>query len=128
VCSSDLEEQGVQCEFALDDIYWEGGTSDAAAEVISPQPFVLRPNYPNPFNPSTTIGFSLLESADVRLEIYNLQGRKLKTLISARLGAGDHSTVWDGSDSAQRSLASGVYFYKLETGTGSGLGKCLLLK
>ncbi|MFO8145151.1 MAG: FlgD immunoglobulin-like domain containing protein [Candidatus Syntrophosphaera sp.] len=123
-----LEEQGTQCEFALDDIYWEGGTSDASEEVTVPRPFELRPNYPNPFNPSTNIGFSLKEAADVRLEIFDLQGRKVKTLISGRMGPGEHSTVWDGTDSANRSVASGVYFYKLETGRGAELQKCVLLK
>lgn len=123
-----LEEQGVQCQFALDDIYWAGGSSDGTEDVAAPRPFELRPNYPNPFNPLTNIAFELKEASDVRLEIFNVQGRKVKTLISWQLASGSHSVVWDGTDSGNKPVASGVYFYRLETGKGAAIKKCVLLK
>ncbi|MBW6513205.1 MAG: family 16 glycosylhydrolase [Candidatus Syntrophosphaera sp.] len=123
-----LEEQGVQCEFALDDIYWEGGTTNLSDQVAPPRPFELRQNYPNPFNPSTSIGFVLWESSNVYLQVYNTRGQKVKALLSERLGPGEFEVVWDGTDSEHRPVPTGFYFYKLETGQGSELRKCLLLK
>ncbi|MDZ4182392.1 MAG: T9SS type A sorting domain-containing protein, partial [Candidatus Cloacimonadaceae bacterium] len=123
-----LEENGAQCAFALDDIYWEGGTSDADDHVTLPPSFELKQNYPNPFNPVTNISFTLKEASQIRLEIYNIRGNKVKTLISAMMSPGDHSIIWDGTDSDSRALSSGIYFYKLETNQGSDLKKCILLK
>ena len=123
-----LEEQGAQCTFALDDIYWAGGVSGVDEGVTEVKPFELQPNYPNPFNPHTTIGFALKEASDVRLEIYNILGQKVKTLLSERMQPGEHSTVWDGTDAGNRPLASGIYFYNLSTNQGSTYKKCILLK
>lgn len=123
-----LEEQGVQCEFALDDIYWAGGGSDVSEELLQPAPFELLRNHPNPFNPTTSFGFELREASEVRLEIYDARGRKVKTLVSDRFAAGDFSVVWDGTDSNHRPLPSGLYLYQLTTDKGSDLKKCVLLK
>jgi beta-glucanase (GH16 family) len=86
-----LEEQGTQCQFALDDIYWSGGSTPVEDAVIVPASFELRGNYPNPFNPSTIISFSLKEASEVSLDIYNLQGQKVATLASGSYGAGEHN-------------------------------------
>ena len=86
--------------------------------------FVLKPdyklqNYPNPFNPSTTISFSVTQNSDfVNLEIYNLRGQKIKTLDSSNSFAATskkltHSIVWNGIDSNNIPVSSGIYFYKL---------------
>lgn len=123
-----LEEQGTQCQFGLDDIYWSGGTTAAGEETQALKAFELHRNYPNPFNPETNVGFNLKQASHVRLQIYNLRGQKVKTLMSGWKAAGDHSTVWDGTDSDNQPVGSGVYFYKLETQTGMELKKCLLLK
>ena len=77
--------------------------------------FVLKHNYPNPFNPSTTIVFGLPEASDVTLEIYNSIGRKVATVINKRMDAGYHNFIWDAS-----SVASGVYFYRMTAQAGSG--------
>lgn len=74
-----------------------------------PETFVLKHNYPNPFNPSTTIVFGLPEAADVTLEIYNAIGRKVATIINERMDAGYHDFIWDASG-----VASGVYFYRMK--------------
>jgi len=75
-----------------------------------PTEFSLSQNYPNPFNPTTKINFSLPSAADVKLEIYNIMGQKVTTLIDGKREAGEHVVQWDGSD-----VASGIYFYRLET-------------
>ena len=72
-------------------------------------------NYPNPFNPETTIAFSLTQSsAFVKLEVYNIKGQKVKQLVSNQLSAGQHSVVWDGKDANDKSVASGIYLFNLK--------------
>ncbi|RMH89545.1 MAG: T9SS C-terminal target domain-containing protein, partial [Calditrichaeota bacterium] len=79
-----------------------------------PERFFLSQNFPNPFNPTTTIPFGLPEEARVSLEIFNLLGQKVRTLLSReRLAAGYHRVVWDGLSDAGQRVASGIYFYRL---------------
>ena len=85
-------------------------------------------NYPNPFNPETTIRYSLKESGPVTLEIYNLKGQMIRRLENSVKSAGEHSMVWDGKDANGRDLGSGVYFYKLNCGTYSSSKKMIMLK
>ena len=80
-------------------------------------------NYPNPFNPTTEIHFSLPSAANVRLDIYNIVGQKVATLADGAFGAGDHNVTWDASG-----YASGVYFYRLTTDDFAVTRKMLLLK
>ena len=82
-----------------------------------PSAFVLLQNYPNPFNPSTTIGFSVSQSGSALLEIYDLTGRHVRTLLSGDVAAGNHSVQWDGRDERGSSVGSGVYFYRLRLGS-----------
>ncbi len=88
-----------------------------------PEAFRLAQNYPNPFNPSTIINFSLGARSGVKLEIFNILGQKLVTLIDKELPAGEHNVIWDG-----HAAASGVYFYRLKTEAGSQTRKMVLLK
>jgi len=87
-------------------------------------------NYPNPFNPTTTISFSLTtentESAE--LIIYNLKGQKVKQLVNSQLSAGQHSVVWNGDDDNNKPVSSGMYLYKLKNGTYSSTKKMILIK
>jgi len=85
-------------------------------------------NYPNPFNPNTKISFDLVEDAEVRLQIYNTKGQLVRTLIRSTLEAGYHSAIWNGTDDKNKAVASGLYFYKMQTGSYTSTGKCLLLK
>ncbi len=94
---------------------------DHAAPVANT--FTLYENYPNPFNPSTTIKFSLEEYSGVKLIIYDVMGRELQILINQPLKAGDHSVSFDGSK-----LSSGIYFYVLTSGSQSISKKMILLK
>jgi hypothetical protein len=93
-----------------------------------PSEFILSQNYPNPFNPTTKIEFSLAKSGFVTLQIYDLLGRKVKTLVSEELTSGYKSVVWDGKNDAGDEVASGVYFYQLKVGDFSEPKKMLLLK
>ena len=89
---------------------------------------ILR-NYPNPFNPSTTISFSLPEDGDVELSIYNIKGQKVKQLVSDQFIAGQHSVAWNGTDGNNQPVSSGIYFYQLIVdGKIISKNKCLLLK
>jgi flagellar hook assembly protein FlgD len=88
----------------------------------------LTGNYPNPFNPTTQINFSLAEAGDVELSIYNVRGQKVRTLVKEELPAMDHSILWNGTDDNDQSVSSGVYFYKLKTGDYRSTKKMLLIK
>ncbi|HPA24833.1 MAG TPA: T9SS type A sorting domain-containing protein, partial [Candidatus Cloacimonas sp.] len=85
-------------------------------------------NYPNPFNPETTISFEIPESGIVSLQIYNLKGQLIRTLINDFLPTGKQSLVWNGTDNENKPVASGVYLYKIKAGKNSTTAKMLLLK
>jgi hypothetical protein len=84
-------------------------------------------NYPNPFNPETRINFELDEDAEVTLEIYNMKGQKIITLVNDNLTAGYYSETWRGKDDKGSQVASGVYLYKLTTSTGDNLTKKMIM-
>ena len=86
-------------------------------------------NYPNPFNPITTIEFNLNESGFVQVEIFNVKGQLVNSLININKDTGYHSVVWDGSDQYGNQISSGLYLYKLKAnGNVLSTNKCLLLK
>lgn len=94
-----------------------------------PKQLVLEQNYPNPVsgaNSGTRIAFQLPASSRVRLDIYDIAGRRVRTLVNANMGAGARSAFWDGRDDAGRRVASGVYLYRLEA-TGKVLAKRLVI-
>lgn len=85
-------------------------------------------NFPNPFNPSTTISFTLPNAGHATLDVYDLLGRHVVTLFDESVSAGEHLVVWDGKDRYGASVASGIYFYRLTTEVSSISKKMLLLK
>jgi hypothetical protein len=93
-----------------------------------PTEFALSQNYPNPFNQGTKIEFTLSKSGFVTLQIYDLLGRKVRTLVSENLSSGYKSVFWDGKNDDGKDVASGVYFYQLRVGDFSEPKKMLLLK
>ena len=93
-----------------------------------PEKFVLYQNYPNPFNPSTKIEFSLSERARVRLEIYDITGRRVKRLLDEELPSGHWSIVWEGEDDKGTKVASGVYFYRLIASQYTQTRKMVIIK
>ena len=95
----------------------------------TPSAFALLQNYPNPFNPSTTISFSVSQSGSAMLEIYDLTGGHVRTLLSGEVGPGNHSVQWDGRDERGTSVGSGVYFYRLRLGSNlESLRKMILMR
>ncbi len=94
----------------------------------SPCEYVLDNNFPNPFNPSTTIHYYIPKSGNVKIEIFNTMGQLVKTLIDSYLEKGNYETVWDGKDISQREASSGVYFYRLSSGDFSRTKKMILLR
>lgn len=86
-------------------------------------------NYPNPFNPSTTIEFSIKEDSKVDLSIFNVNGQKIKTLTSSEFTKGSHSIIWRGDNESGKLVGSGIYYYKLNVNDKTEIvKKCLLLK
>lgn len=107
-----------------------GSWSDLRSFKISALPgqFSLDQNFPNPFNPTTTINFSLPRESDVTLEVINILGERTRVIVSDRLPAGNHSITWDGRDENSRMAASGIYFYRLRTEQYEKTRKMVLLK
>lgn len=98
------------------------------AEATLPEEFSLFQNYPNPFNPVTQIVFSLPENVFVKLEVFNLLGQKIQTLINQEMPAGVHQVEWNCSSRDGERLSSGIYLYRIEAGSYVETKKMLLLK
>lgn len=88
----------------------------------------LSQNYPNPFNPKTCIEFSLSKACNVKIDIYNICGQKIKTLADQYFREGHNVVDWDGKDDSKNEVASGIYFYKLSAGELSQTKKMILLR
>ncbi len=121
------ENQTTTVDFAL---YQDTGTNDN----ITPPFTEFLGNYPNPFNPSTTISFSVPVESNIELSIYNIKGQKVKTLecinrVNAKATESLHHITWNGTDENNQPVSSGIYFYKLNVnGKTEAVKKCLLLK
>ena len=83
-----------------------------------PERFTLGQNYPNPFNPSTIIPYQLPSAAHVRLEVFNLLGQRIATLVDGEQPAGFHSARWDGTDATGWAVGAGIYLYRLQQRLG----------
>ena len=95
---------------------------------IKPSEFALYQNQPNPFNPTTEISFNLPVMSNVRLDVYNITGQKVTTLVDGPMQPGPHSVTWNGMSDSGEPVASGIYFYRIEAGNHSENRKMLLLK
>ena len=92
-----------------------------------PARFALGPNYPNPFNPSTIIPYQLAASSQVRLEVFNLLGQRITTLVDGERAAGFHTATWHATDGAGRAVGAGVYIYRMTVGAESQTGRMVLI-
>ena len=92
-----------------------------------PEGFALGPNYPNPFNPSTIIPYQLAASSAVRLEVFNLLGQRIATLVDGERPAGFHTATWHATDAAGRAVGAGVYIYRMTVGAASQTGRMVLI-
>ncbi|MDD4224546.1 MAG: choice-of-anchor J domain-containing protein, partial [Candidatus Cloacimonetes bacterium] len=125
---------GIQCLsndafiFFVDDVLVNGGGSandDPGVPVVATE---LHGNFPNPFNPQTTIRYSVKEATPVTIEIYNVKGQVVKTLVSEAKASGHYTATWNGRDNNNQPVSSGVYFYKMRAGKYSNTKKMILMK
>ena len=124
---------GIQCVssdafiFLVDDVTVMGGTAieDPGVPVVATE---LHGNFPNPFNPETTIRYSVKEATPVSIDIYNVKGQLVKTLVNENKASGHYSVTWNGRDNNNLPVSSGVYFYKMFAGKYSSTRKMILMK
>ncbi|MCF7814065.1 MAG: T9SS type A sorting domain-containing protein [Candidatus Cloacimonetes bacterium] len=93
-----------------------------------PTEYCLKANYPNPFNPTTTISFDLPANTNATLQVHNVKGQLIKTLLSGNYTAGSHQFTWNGDDANGKPVSSGIYFYKLKTNEFTDMKRMILLK
>ena len=106
-------------QFALEDA--------ATAAGAQPTHFSLGPSYPNPFNPATIIPYALAKTARVRLEVFNVLGQRVVTLVDAEQAAGSYAVRWNAQDGLGQGVASGVYIYRLVVGEAAATGRMVLI-
>jgi len=106
----------------------EVNSIEDTVELINSIPIQYLRNSPNPFNPETTISFELNEAGLTKIEIFNVKGQKVNTVLDKLLPIGSHNTVWNGLDDKDRTLSNGVYFYKISVDGNQRINKMLLLK
>jgi len=123
-------ERGKMVQHAMSGIwiYDIDVTLSEADEVIEPNKTGLLSNYPNPFNPSTTIEFMLEKEGMVGLDIYNVKGQKVRALGGGHYARGQHKMVWDGRDDSGAAVSSGVYLYRLNAGGVVSVKKMVMVK
>jgi len=99
-------------------------------DLANPSQFSLKQNHPNPFNPQTTISFQLNNTSplEVRLLIYDLLGKNIKTLVNNKLSAGSYQVKWDGLNSNGKQVISGIYYYELQVGNQKLVKKMSLVR
>lgn len=113
----------------IDDLKIVASTGAAAQTEIPVNKSALIGNYPNPFNPETTINFILsAETSQVNLDVYNIRGQFVTSLLNEELTPGYHDISWNGKDTHGRSVSSGIYFYKLKTSSYENTKKMILMK
>jgi aminopeptidase N len=121
-------EMRANTEYILREFFGEPYNPSSGAGEIAADRVRLMQNAPNPFIGATRIAFSLPQADNVRLSVYDVRGREIKTLADGRLDAGPYSLSWDGTDAGGRSVASGIYYYRLVTGADVMARKMVLLR
>ena len=96
--------------------------------IAVPENVELNGNFPNPFNPNTTIKFGLPENGHVQLTIYSMNGQKVRTLLDGQVSKGYHQLVWNGTNESGQPVSGGLYIYELKTENKRILKKMLLVK
>jgi hypothetical protein len=125
-------QAGITYEYMLESVSYAGvRVQEKVIEILVPMPteYATLGNYPNPFNPTTQIGFRLPESSDVSILIYGIQGNLVRELaLNQSFDAGDHFVAWDATDNNGQPVASGMYVYLFTAGKYNKTEKMLLLK
>ncbi|MCJ7576934.1 MAG: T9SS type A sorting domain-containing protein, partial [candidate division Zixibacteria bacterium] len=126
------KDDGKNLDFGGWDLYYDfhdwTDVEEETAEEKLPAEFSLSNNYPNPFNPETKIGYFIPKACQVNLEVFNILGQRVRTLIDEVQTKGKKEVTWDGKGESGNEVASGVYFYKLETENFSQTKKMVLMK
>ena len=117
-----------QLDFSERRNFYQISLIESSAEIKPPSVTMLEGNFPNPFNPTTTINYSLAESGAVRLQIFNIRGQLVKSIVDEFQDAGFYAVEWHGTDIRGLEVASGIYFYRLETSAGRDVRRMVLLK
>ena len=112
----------------IDDMCIIASTDSSAGNNLPPAKTQLYQNFPNPFNPSTCIQYSLASDSVVDLSIYNIKGQKVRTIVNEKQLAGEKEYFWHGKDDSQKTVTSGIYFYTLDTTEYTETEKMILLK
>ena len=127
----DQVEAGLRYYYKLEDVSVYGTRTmhgPVVAEVRLPKTFTLELNYPNPFNPETTIKFQVPERVHVYIGIFNILGQEVKVLFDKEVAAGYHSVKWNGQDNYNDFVTSGIYYYRIQTESYTALKKMIFLK
>jgi hypothetical protein len=125
-----LEVNGASCQFALDDIYWSGGGELMKVSTTNSllEEFVLKDNYPNPFNPVTTLRYEIAVNTNVKITIYDMMGRLVKILTDKMEMAGYKSIKWNGTNDRNEPVSAGLYLYTIQAGDYRKTRKMVLIK
>jgi hypothetical protein len=103
-------------------------TDDGNGEIVPEVYQFTINNFPNPFNPETTLAFTIPTEGHVRIDVYNIRGQRVRTVVNEHLSIGHHTAIWNGKDEIGRDVSSGVYLYRIRTVDNTATGKMLLLK
>ena len=112
----------------INEITFGNVSVEEMVEFISQIPIKFLKNYPNPFNPTTKIAFEIGESGKTKVEVFNVKGQKIKTLLNEKMEIGKHSVMWNGNDSNNKRVSSGMYFYKVTVNGNQKTNKMIMLK
>jgi hypothetical protein len=109
-------------------ITFDAGWALGIDDDLLPEVFALHQNYPNPFNPVTTIRFDVPEESHIRLDVYNILGQRVQTLVNGNMQPGFHVIRWNGTNDTGTPLASGMYIYRIHSSKFTAVKKLVLMK
>ncbi|MCB0297983.1 MAG: T9SS type A sorting domain-containing protein, partial [Calditrichaeota bacterium] len=104
------------------------GIVENRAPGLTPADFALHANYPNPFNPETTIEFDVARAGKVKLAVYNVLGQQIRILSNSQLNPGSYRVKWDGTNDSGEAVSSGIYFLRMSAGSFTQHRRMLLMK
>lgn len=119
---------GGSMKYTALDVVFAGAPVDNNDNDVAPNVAMLNQNYPNPFNPTTTINYNVPKTGNVKLNVYNVKGQLVKTLVNSHQNVGMQNVVWNGDDNTGNRVSSGVYFYKMENAGKTDVKKMVLMK
>ncbi len=122
------QASGGSMKYMAIDITFSDYPTENTDNEVAPSIAMLNQNYPNPFNPTTRINYNVLKTGSVKLNVYNVKGQLVKTLVNTNQNVGMHNVVWNGDNNAGNEVSSGLYYYKIDNAGRSEIKKMLLMK